>query len=110
MNPLLSLDQLPISIDMEDLRQFCRRWHITELSLFGSVLRHDFRPDSDVDILANFDPQVHHSLADLVTMQEEIETLFHRRVDLISKAGLERSRNYIRRQAILESARPIYVA
>lgn len=110
MNTLLTVDQLPIAIDMEHLRQFCRRWHITELSLFGSVLRPDFQSASDVDVLARFDPQVHHSLADLVTMQEEIETLFHRPVDLISKAGLERSRNYIRRQAILESARPIYVA
>jgi uncharacterized protein len=107
---MLALDQLPVAIERETLEQFCQRWHIVEMSLFGSVLRDDFHDDSDVDVLVSFDPQVKFSLADLMAMQEEIETLFGRRVDLIRRSGIERSRNYIRRQAILESARPIYVA
>jgi predicted nucleotidyltransferase len=107
---MLALQQLPIAIDVMALRQFCHRWHITEMALFGSVLRDDFGAESDVDVLVSFEPQVRHSLADLVTMQEEIELLFQRRVDLVTKVGIERSRNYIRKQAILDSARPIYVA
>ena len=87
---------------------FCRRWHITELALFGSVLRDDFCSDSDVDVLVSFEPQVPHTLLDIVRMQDELSEVFGRRVDLIERAAVERNRNYIRRNAILRSAETIY--
>ncbi len=99
-----------ISIDREKIGEFCRRWEITELALFGSVLRDDFRPDSDVDVLVTFAPNAHWSLFDLVEMQVELKALFGRGVDLVSRRGIEASRNYIRRKAILSSAEVIHVA
>ncbi len=98
-----------ISIDREKIGEFCRRWEITELALFGSVLRDDFRPDSDVDVLVTFAPNAHWSLFDLVEMQDELKALFGRGVDLVSRRGIEASRNYIRRKAILSSAEVIHV-
>ena len=99
-----------ISIDREKIGEFCRRWEITELALFGSVLREDFRPDSDVDVLVAFAPNAHWSLFDLVEMRDELKALFGRGVDLVSRRGIEASRNYIRRKAILSSAEVIHVA
>jgi predicted nucleotidyltransferase len=103
-------DQSQIVLPMEDIAAFCRRWHVIELALFGSVLRADFRPDSDIDALVTFAPDSRRSLADTMRMQEEIEAVFGRAVDLINRRSIERSRNYLRRKAILGSARTIYVA
>jgi predicted nucleotidyltransferase len=80
------------------------------LALFGSVLRDDFRPDSDVDVLVTFAPEAHHGLFDLVDMEDELSVIFGRRVDLVERPGVERSENYIRRRSILRSAQPVYVA
>ena len=60
-----------IEIPKEKIADFCRKWKIVELSLFGSVLRDDFRPDSDVDILVTFSPDAEWSLLDHVAMEEE---------------------------------------
>ncbi|NWG35913.1 MAG: nucleotidyltransferase domain-containing protein [Chloroflexi bacterium] len=79
-------------------------------SIFGSALRADFRPDSDVDVLISFSPQAHVTLFDMARMQEELKTIFGRNVDLVSKRGVENSRNYLRRKAILESAQVIHAA
>ena len=87
---------------------FCRRWRIAELALFGSVLRDDFGPDSDVDVLVSFEPRVPHTLLDIVRMQDELSAVFGRKVDLIERTAVEQSRNYIRRNAILQSAETIY--
>lgn len=95
------------SIDRHLLGDFCSRWRVTELALFGSVLRDNFRPDSDVDVLVTFEPDVPWSLWDLSRMRGELETLFGRSVDLVEKKGL---RNPFRRQAILSDARVIYAA
>jgi uncharacterized protein len=92
------------------LRVFCQRWGIRELALFGSVLRDDFDAASDVDVLVQFDDAVRRSLFDLVTMTDELEVLFGRRVDLLTRKGVEESPNYIRRKAILDSAQVIYAA
>jgi predicted nucleotidyltransferase len=73
-------------------------------------LRADFRPDSDVDVLISFSPQAHVTLFDMARMQEELKTIFGRNVDLVSKRGVENSRNYLRRKAILESAQVIHAA
>ncbi len=73
-------------------------------------MRADFRPDSDVDVLISFSPQAHVTLFDMARMQEELKTIFGRNVDLVSKRGVENSRNYLRRKAILESAQVIHAA
>ena len=97
-----------IEIPTDKIADFCQRWKITEFAFFGSVLRDDFRPDSDVDILVTFDPDAHRTLFDMVDMQDELEAVFGRKVDLVSRRGIERSRNYLRRKAILNSAQIIY--
>lgn len=99
-----------IKISKDEIINFCQRWNIIEFALFGSVLRDDFRPDSDVDVLVNLAPDSQWTLAKMMRMQEELETLFGRKVDLVSKHSIETSRNYLRRQAILSSAKVIYAA
>lgn len=99
-----------LAIDKAAIAAFCRKWKIIDLSLFGSVLREDFNSDSDIDVLATFADEVSWSLLDNLRMEEELTTMFARRVDLISRAGLRRSHNWIRRDAILESAEKIYAA
>ncbi len=98
-----------ILLDREKIAEFCRRWKITELALFGSVLREDFRSDSDVDLLATFAPDAQWSLFDHVDMEEELSVLVGRKVDLVSRRAIEQSANWIRRKAILETAEPYYV-
>jgi hypothetical protein len=99
-----------IDIPRDRIADFCRRWKITELALFGSVLREDFRPDSDVDVLATFAPDAQWSLFDHVDMEDELRQILGRPVDLVNRRGIERSRNPSRRKAILESARVVHVA
>ena len=79
-----------------------------EFSLFGSILREDFRPDSDVDVLVTFSPDAKVSLFDLVDMQDELKTIFKRDVDLVEKQAILDSKNYIRRKSILENTRVVY--
>ena len=98
------------AVPKEKIADFCRRWKIIEFALFGSVLRGDFRPESDIDVLVTFAPDARWSLFDHVEMQDELKALFGRNVDLVSRRGVERSRNPIRRQEILESAEVIYAA
>ncbi len=92
------------------LAGFCQRWRIREMALFGSALRSDFRPDSDIDLLVTFAPEVRWTLFDLVAMQRELQAIFNRRVDLIERQAVEQSENYIRRKSILQSAKVIYAA
>jgi len=99
-----------IDLPHEQLETFYRRWKIAELALFGSVLRDDFRANSDVDILVQFLPETRCGLLDLVRMQEELKGLLGREVDLVEKAAIEHSRNYLRRKAILSSAETVYAA
>jgi predicted nucleotidyltransferase len=102
--------KLPIALDQEKIKDFCRRWKISEFSLFGSVLREDFRPDSDVDVLVTFTGDSHWSFFDLMTMQEELKEVFGREVDLVERRSVEKSENYIRRRHILQSLEQVYVA
>ena len=102
MNKFLA--QLP----QNKLADFCRRWRIIELALFGSALRGDFRPDSDIDVLVTFDPDANWSLFDFVDMQDELQLILQRPVDLLSRRGVETDPNYLRRQAILNSAQIVY--
>ena len=100
---------MKIEIPKEKIADFCRKWKIVELSLFGSVLRDDFRPKSDVDLLVTFSPDAEWSLLDHMAMEEELSAIFRRKVDLVSRRAIERSQNYIRRKVILETAQPYYV-
>ena len=102
--------QVQIELPMEAIEAFCQRWQIVEMALFGSVLRADFGPESDIDVLVTFAPEVTRTLQSMMAMEEEIEAIFGRDVDFIVRETIERSRNYIRRRAILNSARTIYVA
>ena len=97
-----------IAIPTDGIAAFCERWQVTELALFGSVLRDDFRPESDIDVLIAFREGARHTLFDMVHMEEELKALFGREVDLVSRRGIERSRNHLRRKAILESAESIH--
>lgn len=99
--------QVHIDIPKNRIADFCRKWLITEFSLFGSVLSDDFRPDSDIDVLVSFAPEAKWSLFDLVEMQDELGRLFGRAVDLVEKQGLH---NPFRRHSILTSRQVIYAA
>jgi hypothetical protein len=104
------MPHVAIDYDKESLRDFCRRWKITEFSLFGSVVRQDFGADSDVDVLVTFAPDAPWTLSNWLRMQRELETLFQRRVDLIERGAVERSDNRFRKRAILSSAVMLDVA
>jgi predicted nucleotidyltransferase len=99
-----------IAIDREQVSAFCRRWQVAELSLFGSVLREDFRPDSDVDVLIGFAPGARWGLFDFAAMEDELGAIVGRKVDLVSRRAVESSSNYIRRGAILSSAQTLHAA
>jgi predicted nucleotidyltransferase len=98
-----------VGIDRQALVDFCSRWRIRGLELFGSALRPDFRPDSDIDILVDFAPDAAWSLFDHEAMRLELSRLLGREVDLVSKRAILQSANWIRRKSILESAVPFDV-
>ncbi len=100
MNPKVQLDR-------EALAEFCRKWRVRELSIFGLALRDDFGPDSDLDFLVSFDPEAPWSLWDLVDVREELMAITGRKVDLVEKEGL---RNPYRRKEILSTQEVIYAA
>ena len=101
--------KLPDRLDVyrDRLAVFCEKWSVSELAVFGSFLKEDARPDSDIDILFSFDRKAHRDLFDLVTMRDELMVIFGRAVDLIEKEGM---RNPFRRAAILKDCRVIYAA
>ncbi|MDD5643647.1 MAG: nucleotidyltransferase domain-containing protein [Syntrophales bacterium] len=92
---------------MDKIEAFCRKWKIKEFALFGSVLREDFRPDSDVDVLVTFEPDEDFTIDDHLEMQEEIEKIFNRKVDLVEKRLI---RNPFRRYEILTTKEVVYAA
>lgn len=98
-----------LSLPQDKITAFCTNWQIAELSLFGSILRDDFRPDSDIDLLVTFSPEADWGLFDHVQMQHDLQEILGRDVDLVSKRAIENSENWIRRQEILSTAKVIYV-
>ena len=98
---------LAIEVDRSRIAEFCRKWRVKELALFGSALRGDFRADSDVDVLVELAPNHGLTLYDWVDMIEELRAIFGRPVDLVAKGGL---RNPFRRREILGTAEVIYAA
>ncbi len=99
-----------IDIQPDKLTAYCKRWQVLELALFGSVVRGDFGPESDVDVLVRFDPKAQHTLFDLSRMQDELTTLLGRQAHIVERDAVERSPNYLRRKAVLQSAETIYAA
>lgn len=92
-------------LDAHKLTYFCQKWHIRELSLFGSVLRNDFGPSSDVDVLVSFDSEARWDLWDFLAMRDELAELTGRNVDLVEKEGL---RNPYRKKEILSTCEVIH--
>ncbi len=98
-----------IAASPDDIADFCRRWRIAELSLFGSVLRDDFGRESDIDVLVEFEPGGVPGIR-FVSMASELSLLLGRPVDVLTRSAVERSPNHIRRKEILESAEVVYAA
>jgi hypothetical protein len=96
-----------LDIPVERIRAFCEKWKVKEFSLFGSVLRDDFRPDSDVDVLVVLREDSNIDLYDWIEMRDELAAIFNREVHLTSKNGL---RNPFRRREILDTSEVIYAA
>lgn len=104
MNPM---SEPAITFDQRALDDFCRRWHITELSLFGSALGTRFRSDSDVDLLVAFEQGTTRTFSDWMDMVLDLEAMFARKVDLVEDRFLT---NPFRRKSILSSRKIIYAA
>lgn len=96
-----------IELPMEKIAEFCHKWQVTEFTLLGSVLRDDFRPDSDIDVMVQFHLDAHPTFRTLDQMEAELKTILDRDIDLITRQGIETSRNYLRRHEILSSAQVI---
>ncbi len=95
-----------ITISQEELAALCRRHHVERLAIFGSALRDDFRPESDVDVLVTFEPDAEIGFLALSRLRRELEALFNRPVDLVPQEGLK-SRL---RESVLASAELLYAA
>jgi len=96
-----------VEFDTDKIAAFCRKWNVQELSLFGSVLRDDFRADSDIDVLVAISRDAQTSYWDWPEMTAELELIFGRKVDLVARDGV---RNPIRRREILNNREVIHVA
>jgi uncharacterized protein len=101
------MDKLKIHMPRKKLEEFCRKNHIRKLAFFGSVLRDDFGPESDIDVLVEFEPGKTPGFV-FFGMVEDLEQIFGRKVDLMTFRGVRYGRNPIRRNAILTSARVVY--
>ncbi|CUS04329.2 conserved protein of unknown function [Candidatus Promineifilum breve] len=99
------LDQI---ISQEELGRFCRHWAIVEMAVFGSVLRDDFGPESDIDVLVTFSTEAEWGLLDHVQMESELAELLGRPVDLLTRRAVERSQNPLRRSEILTTAHTVF--
>ena len=99
-----------LSIPRDQLTAFCQAHGIKRLAIFGSALRDDFGPESDVDVLVEFEPDRVPGLFGIAGMEIELSDVFGRDVDLVTRSEVEDSRNYIRRKSILESAEVVYGA
>ncbi len=104
------MSKVMVKVPKSKISDFCKRWGISEFALFGSAVSTDFSPDSDIDVMVSFTPNANVTLFDMARMQDELKQIFGREVDLVTKSGVENSRNYLRRKNILESAQVIHVA
>ena len=104
VQPVTGKTRLPIAVPRDQITDFCRRNHIRWLALFGSAVRDDFRPDSDVDVLVEFEPDTQVTFFTLSRLQRELEGIFARPVDFVMKDGLKRRI----RNSVLASAQVLY--
>jgi predicted nucleotidyltransferase len=99
-----------LDLSIAQIRELCDRWQIVEFALFGSVLRDDFKPTSDIDVLITFAPDARKGLLTLAQIKHELEELLGREVDISTRKSIEQSHNKSRSRNILQSAQVIYVA
>ncbi|MCI0449460.1 MAG: nucleotidyltransferase domain-containing protein [Chlorobi bacterium] len=92
----------------EKIKNFCKKWKIKEFSLFGSAVTESFNDESDMDILVSFDESAHYGFFDLAEMKTELEKIYGRPVDILTKNGVEKSRNTIRKKSILSRLKRVY--
>ena len=92
----------------DEISAFCKQWHVIELAVFGSILRDDFNHESDIDILVTFDKSNYPTFFKFIRMEQQLAEICGRKVDLMTRISVENNKNYIRRKAILKSARVIY--
>jgi uncharacterized protein len=104
MNQTFQLGDTPV--DLPSLAEICRRYSVKELALFGSAVRGEMRPESDIDVMVEFEPGARIGLIKFESLVEELELLAGRRVDLVTERGLK---PWVRPQA-LKDARVIYAA
>jgi hypothetical protein len=100
--------QQRLNLKTTEIKQICQQWQITELALFGSVLREDFRSDSDIDVLVSFAENAKITFFDLDAIENQLSQLFNRPVDLVTKKAIQKSHNWIRRKNILNDSQVIY--
>ncbi len=110
---MLLLDQNPtiqtrLGLTSQEIGNFCQQWGITKMALFGSILREDFRADSDIDLLITFAPDARQGLLTLAKMKHELEFRLNRSIDLVPEASIQMSDNWIRQREILSTAQTIY--
>ena len=101
---------MSLGVPADKVADFCQRWKISSLGVFGSAVRGELRPGSDIDLLVTFQPDADWTMFDHFTMEEQLSHLFGREVDLVSIRALEENQNPIYRRQILDSARQIYAA
>lgn len=99
-----------ITIHQDKIADFCRRNNIRELALFGSVLREDFGPESDVDVLVEFERGKEPDLMDIVRIQSDLSEILGHSIDMVERESVVKSKNYIRKRHILQSLEAVYVA
>ena len=99
---------LPLPWPAERIADLCRKWKVEELAVFGSALRGDFGARSDLDLLVRFAPDAEWTLLDHSRMERELEELLGRKVDLVTRAAIEESPNWVVRIEILATARVAY--
>ena len=105
-----NLDQIyqRLGICEQEITKFCQKWQITELALFGSILRDDFNSESDIDFLVTFGDDVSIGIFVLYDIEKELKFMVKRNIDFIFKQNIEKSPNWIRRGNILGTAQVIY--
>jgi uncharacterized protein len=97
-----------LGISLITINKFCQRWNIIELALFGSILRDDFKSESDIDFLVTFSPEIKIGFKELLSIEKELKILVKRDIDLVFKNTIKNSQNWIKKRNILENAEVIY--
>ncbi|MDB9494058.1 nucleotidyltransferase domain-containing protein [Spirulina major CS-329] len=110
---MLPLDLQPslnnrFKLSRQELIDFCQRWGITKMAVFGSILRHDFHAESDIDLLITFAPDARQGLLTLAKIKHELESCLHRPIDLVVEASVQMSDNWIRQHEIFRTTQIVY--